>query len=226
MKRRRIWGLLALLLALCLSLQSQTDALQTLGDYSPVPAPTATDKTTDEPSEAAKPRAESTKWEKLDGCRFKAAAYHDADSFHVVHGGKEYIFRLYHVDTPEVDKEFPDRVAEQKKYFGINQAELFQAAHDATAFTEQQLRSGFTVYTRWQDARGNSHLPRYYGLIEVRGGSLAQLLVEQGFARIHGAPADGNPFQPEAKIMAALHQAESEARSARRGAWMTTKKKG
>jgi endonuclease YncB( thermonuclease family) len=226
MKLLRSGMLFVVLFTLCLSLQSQTDSFQTLGDYSPVPSASTPENAAGESNASVASRSPSAEWEKLDGCRFKTSAYHDADSFHVMHGGKEYIFRLYHVDAPEVDKEFPERVAAQKKYFAINQATLFQVAQTATLFTEQQLTGGFTVYTRWQDARGNSQLPRYYGLVAVRGVNLGQLLVEQGLARVHGAPANGNPFQPEAKILAALHQAESEARTARRGAWATTKKKG
>jgi len=44
-------------------------------------------------------RAQS--WQELTGCKFAEQDFNDGDSFHVKHKGKEYIFRLYFVDTPE-----------------------------------------------------------------------------------------------------------------------------
>jgi len=41
------------------------------------------------------------KWETLVDCKLKNNSFNDGDSFHVSHKGKEYIFRLYFVDTPE-----------------------------------------------------------------------------------------------------------------------------
>ena len=52
-------------------------------------------------------------------CHYLIKRANDGDSFHVSVNGKEYIFRLYFVDTPEVDTEFPQRVKEQARYFGI-----------------------------------------------------------------------------------------------------------
>jgi hypothetical protein len=44
----------------------------------------------------------------------------------------------------------------------------------------------FTVFTLWTSALGSSKLPSYYAIIEVDGRGLADLLVENGFARLHG----------------------------------------
>ena len=46
----------------------------------------------------------------LDNCVLVMNRFSDGDSFHVSAKGKEYIFRLYFVDAPETDAEYPKRV--------------------------------------------------------------------------------------------------------------------
>lgn len=41
------------------------------------------------------------KWVTVKNCRLLENASNDGDSFHVKADGEEYLFRLYHVDTPE-----------------------------------------------------------------------------------------------------------------------------
>lgn len=65
------------------------------------------------PDPAAEP------WKTLQNCRLVAHDSNDGDSFHVQHAGKEFIFRLDYVDAPETDADFPDRVAEQARYFAL-----------------------------------------------------------------------------------------------------------
>ncbi|HMV42269.1 MAG TPA: thermonuclease family protein [Leptospiraceae bacterium] len=130
------------------------------------------------------------KWEMLNDCKYLENKSNDGDSFHV-ECDKEYLFRLYFVDTPESDDSFPNRVEEQADYFGISSPESIELGKTAASFTKQALMDKkFTVWTRWKDAMGRSKLNRYYAIIIVDRKSLIELLVENGLARIHGANAN------------------------------------
>ena len=60
-------------------------------------------------------------FQRLDGCVYKSQPWNDSDSFHVVlPDQKEVVFRLYFVDTPEEERVYADRIAEQAAYFGIS----------------------------------------------------------------------------------------------------------
>jgi endonuclease YncB( thermonuclease family) len=53
-------------------------------------------------------------FQRLDGCAYKSQRWNDGDSFHVIlPDRKELIFRLYFVDTPEEERVYADRIAEQ-----------------------------------------------------------------------------------------------------------------
>jgi hypothetical protein len=59
-------------------------------------------------------------FQRLDGCAYKPQRWNDGDSFHVIlPDKKEVIFRLYFVDTPEEERVYADRIAEQAAYFGV-----------------------------------------------------------------------------------------------------------
>ncbi len=47
-------------------------------------------------------------WHKLEGCRLIPNQWNDGDSFHVLHEGNEFIFRLYFVDAPEAETSWPE----------------------------------------------------------------------------------------------------------------------
>lgn len=106
-------------------------------------------------------------WQILKNCRYLPNASNDGDSFHVQVEAKEYIFRLYFVDTPETDISVAERVTEQAKYFHVEVAQALQIGHEAERFTRQKLSRPFTVRTCLQDARGRSRLPRYFAFVEV-----------------------------------------------------------
>ncbi len=83
-------------------------------------------------------RAEQ-KWQTYENCTLLQNESNDGDSFHVRAGGKEYIFRLYFVDTPETDASIPDRVAEQAKYFHVTVPQTLQIGIEAERFTRARL---------------------------------------------------------------------------------------
>lgn len=136
-------------------------------------------------------RASAGDWEKLENCRLAPDQYMDGDSFHVLHEGKNHIFRLYFVDCPETDTSFPKRIADQMEDFGLtNEAAVVAGGKKASEFTKKMLAGKFTVLTKWQDARGNSRQPRNYAVILVGNKNLAEELARAGLARAFGMPAD------------------------------------
>ncbi len=168
---------------------------------------------------AAATGAQGGEWQTFRNCRYLPNAGNDGDSFHVQAAGREYIFRLYFVDTPETDTSVPARVAEQAKYFHAKPAQTIELGHEAERFTRQRLGRPFTVRTCLQDARGRSRLPRYFALVETRQGDLGESLVANGLARVHGAASDP-PGMDRAEVE--WHKLERFEHSAQRekiGGW-------
>src|SRR5437867_1151686 len=91
------------------------------------------------PAQKAGTEQHSREYIKLEHVEFLRNASDDGDSFHVRAKGKEHIFRLYFVDTPETDMDFPDRVAEQANYFGITPQQAVHVGRMAADFTRKQL---------------------------------------------------------------------------------------
>ncbi len=161
-------------------------------------------------------------FEVLRGCRYIEQFANDGDSFHVRWKGKEYIFRLYYVDSPETSLFLPERVDEQAAYFGITREQAMEIGKKAAEFTRKQLKRDFEARTRWEDAKGASKLTREYAMITTaEGKDLAELLVENGLARIHGFKVE----PPSAEAFKRLERLENEARHAKRGAWALSTKK-
>ncbi|MDX6767050.1 MAG: thermonuclease family protein [Candidatus Methylacidiphilales bacterium] len=166
-------------------------------------------------------------WQALDSCRLLENPGNDGDSFHVKKDGKEYIFRLLYVDCPErKDLGLTQRTTEQARYFKILKRDLYPLAEQAAAFTTKALGRPFRIQTCWEDARGDSHLPRFYAVVTTEGGDdLATLLVRAGLARIHGRPVSAPGGRSGAEAVAALEKEEAAARAAARGAWAFQKEK-
>ena len=163
------------------------------------------------------PRAEG--WTVHRGCRHIAGEYHDGDSFMLETDAGRLVFRLYFVDAPENDRRFPDRNAVQARHFGIDESEVERFGAEARALAARFLRHGCTVYTRGEDARGSSGLPRSYALIEARGELLSEALLRAGLARAYGRACvlpDGTAARPH---WDRLNELESQARQAGHGAW-------
>lgn len=163
-------------------------------------------------------------WEKLEGCTLVDTKWKDGDSFHVTSNGKEYIFRLYFVDTPEDENRFPDRVAEQAAYFGCTSERALELGAMAAEYTTELLKQKpFTVHTLWQDAMGASKQQRFYAIVETGKGNLAELLVSQGLARIYGKRItlpDGTDSRAYLEKLTALKE---KALSQKLGGWGTSK---
>ena len=158
-------------------------------------------------------------WVTLNDCRFLPNPANDGDSFHVRAGGKEYIFRLYFVDTPETDASLPERVAEQAKYFGVTLPQTLQIGLEAECFTRQKLAQPFTVRTCKQDARGRSRLPRYFAFVQADTADLAEQLVANGLARVYGAASDAPGMNRPEVEWRRLEQLERKAKGEKIGGW-------
>ena len=163
---------------------------------------------------AGMPAAQAAKpWQTLDDCRLVENGTNDGDSFRVHWNGGEWTVRLYFADTPESDWRFRDRTRAQAAYFGIT--ETVAVGQRAKAFTRKFLKNGFEVRTRWQGVFGNAKATRKYGIVTAGGRDLAEALVANGLARIHGMGIGGKTWD-EVERLKALEQT---ARAAGKGAW-------
>lgn len=168
--------------------------------------------------------AVSGRWEKLENAVL-GDGYMDGDSFHVRHGGKDIVIRLYYVDTPETDKQFEDRNADQAGYFNLSPTQVVPLGNKGKVFTRRTLSGEkFTVWTRWEDAMGSGQ-KRYFGVVQVGKDDLAELLVANGLARVYGASTvlpDGTTIDQK---FAKLRQLERRAKAKRLGGWAKKGKK-
>jgi competence ComEA-like helix-hairpin-helix protein len=164
------------------------------------------------------------KWEVLERCRLLTNAVVDGDSFRVQHWGREYVFRLYFVDSPESDATLDERAKDQAAYFGISPKDIPRAAKLASQFTRERLTDKeFTVITRWQNAMGRSRLARFYGIVLVDGKNLAEELVANGQARIYGLRANWPDGPRSSTFINQLKNLEIKAREQKRGVWDETR---
>jgi endonuclease YncB( thermonuclease family) len=163
----------------------------------------------------------SKPFERFDGCVYKSQRWNDGDSFHVLlRDQKEVVFRLYFVDTPEEERVYADRIAEQAAYFRISADAALEVGKEASEFTKRTLAKPFTTYTRWRRALGRSANWRYYAIVVTADGhDLNELLVSNGLARIYGTRTPLPDGRDSRTYLAHLNELENEARAAKRGAW-------
>lgn len=174
--------------------------------------------------------AKKGNYELYQGCTLAEEKNNDGDSFLVkLPGGRQEMFRLYFVDTPEsVFKTYRggesnhQRIAEQAEYFNrITPEQAVEIGQRGKHFTLDLLGSKpFTIYTRWDDPFGDR---RFHAFIQVEEGGktrwLDELLVERGFCRIHTKGAempDGTSTNARKDQLRAI---EREAKNRRAGAW-------
>lgn len=167
------------------------------------------------------------KWREYTDCQMIPSSANDGDSFHVKAGNiksKTYLFRLYFTDTPESEKSLPERLQEQADYWGIaDPMDVVKAGKEASKFTADFLKNGFTVYSRLSDALGRSKMDRDYAMVMVGNQDLGLELVRNGLARVFGNGTDLSELEPYGKSAdfwwKRLRGAEMEAKQAKRGAW-------
>lgn len=163
--------------------------------------------------------AEKREWVKLSGCAYVAGQYNDGDSFRIKSGTNEFILRLYFVDAPETNLRYPERTREQSEYFRATLEETMKAGVEADKAVRDVLRGPFVVWTRWASAGGRSKDRRYYGMVEVGGKDLGEILVNKGLARPKGAAVNLPHGQKVRDEFDKLRQLEDEAKMKRAGIW-------
>lgn len=162
----------------------------------------------------------------ITNARYVANAANDGDSFHAELNGTVRALRLYFVDAPETSASELTlrRVREQMRYFGhTNAAETIAYGSRAAAFTRQQLREPFTVYTTFASALGSTDGGRIYAfVVTARGADLGTLLVRHGLARARGVGRTTPEGVARDEHMARLQDMEFMAAMKRAGAWCAT----
>lgn len=153
-------------------------------------------------------------------CVYLADKSNDGDSFLVQCGRERFFVRLYFVDAPETDLDFPDRVRQQYDYFGVTADELTRGGSLARDHVQRVLAPRrFAVHTRKVFAQGRSKHARYYALVQVEGRYLHEILLEEGLARNRGTRV-ALPSGVKARAHAnALQVVEDRARDFRKGVW-------
>lgn len=139
----------------------------------------------------------------------------------------EHVFVLYFVDALDTSLTHPQRVQEQGRYFGVTSQRAVEEGQRAVAYVTKLLKEHpFTVMTRWEEVPG---LSRYYALIlvEITPGKwvyLADLLVQQGYARVAGVttalPSDSRSLSDYALELQTLRK-QAEQRKA--GIWAASR---
>ena len=168
--------------------------------------------------------ADRKEWSTLD-CGYLPHKNNDGDSFQVRCGAEEFFLRLYFVDAPETNLLYPERTREQAEHFGATLDDTLKAGARARAFVREALRAPFTVTTRKASAGGRGREPRYYGMVEVGGRNLDEMLVLQGLARVKGVAAT-LPAEKSRAHAERLRLLEQQAKHKRRGLWAARAKDG
>ena len=162
-----------------------------------------------------------TKFERLEKVEWIDNDYNDGDSFHCLHQGKRYVFRLYFVDAAETSMDYPDRVREQAKYFGLESSAMRALSDEARTAAAELLKSGpFTVFTQWTDARGQTRGGRSFAFLLLADGKLlSERLASKGLVRIYGMRTDTPDGRSADDWSRHLARLESSAKRQGLGGW-------
>ena len=161
----------------------------------------------------------SEHWTILKDCVYVANPSNDGDSFHVKSGDKEYVFRLYFVDAPEIESVNAARLVGQANYFGITVPEVIELGREANAYVHERLSESFSVTTRFAHAMARGKAERFLAFVQTKDGDLGEQLVENGFARIFGTHATRPGMASSAVESEKLTRLENEAKEKHIGGW-------
>jgi endonuclease YncB( thermonuclease family) len=170
-------------------------------------------------------QAKEKPWVELTDCRYVENASNDGDSFRFSWKGEEHVGRLYFVDAPEVNLDFPDRVQEQSAHFDSTLDDTWRVGVEAARKVRDILKEPFVVRTRWSGAQGRGNTPRHYVMVEAGGKDLAETLVREGLAYVRGVSIRLPTGEKGVDVRARLLEVEREARAVGRGAWAVSGKK-
>jgi DNA uptake protein ComE-like DNA-binding protein len=160
-------------------------------------------------------------WVTLTDCRYVPDDSNDGDSFHVKARDKEYVFRLYFVDAPEISSVNAPRLVEQAKYFGITVPQAIELGRTADSYVRDRLAKPFAVVTHFAHSPSRGKVERFYAFVQNTDGDLGEQLVAEGFARIYGTTATPPGLVTSAAEGAELKRLENEAKEKQAGGWST-----
>lgn len=198
------------------------------------PGASRTEKSTPPPKARPAPTPQApgkaNGYEVYHGCTLVDVRNNDGDSFTIqLPGGKQAVFRLYFVDTPESafrryagGETNHERIRQQAAEMGgITPEQAVEIGKQGKHFTLGLLASRpFDLYTRWDSP---FHDDRFHAHIEVKQDGktrwLDELLIERGLARIKTKPADLPDGTPASKHLARLKELERAAKRAETGVW-------
>lgn len=172
----------------------------------------------------------------LRSCKFVPTDWADGDSFEIeTTEGVHHTIRLYGADCIEWhvhEKSDVNRLAEQRRYFGITEFggsvkssidAAKSAGQSAAIETARVLAKPFTVHTAYADARGDGKHKRIYGFVTTADGEdLAERLVRMGLARAFGVYRESPSGKPSKDYQALLHDVELVAAKSGTGIWAKT----
>ena len=158
-------------------------------------------------------------WVTLTDCQYVANDSNDGDSFHVRAGDKEYVFRLYFVDAPEIDSINPARLVEQAKYFGLTVPEVIELGRAANAYAHERLAEPFSVTTRFAHSMARGKAERFLAFVQTKEGDLGEQLVGNGLARIFGTSATRPETASSTVEAEKLARLENQAKGKHLGGW-------
>jgi DNA uptake protein ComE-like DNA-binding protein len=161
-------------------------------------------------------------WITLENCHLIPNDANDGDSFHVRANDTEYLVRLYFVDAPETAGISAARLIEQAEYFGVSVPQVVEIGLDAKRFVDAKLSGPFSIVTRLAGGLGRSKVQRIYGFVRTKEGDLAEQLVANGLARIHGTTATAPGGSTSTDEREKLTKLENEAKRQRVGGWSMT----
>ena len=163
-------------------------------------------------------------FEVLDKVSLVDSRGNEADTLRINTGTREEIFVLYFVDALEASWNHPQRINDQARWFGnVTDKAIVDGGVEALNYVRNLLTTRpFTVLTRWERIPNST---RYYALIMVEHQPgqwvyLADLLMNQGYARIHGLrTALPNDSRDEITYLLELKTLGQQARTAKAGIW-------
>jgi len=169
--------------------------------------------------------AEPKDWVTITNCRYVFSADSEGDFFKVQTEAKEFVLRLYYVETPEADPNRRERVRDQGEYYGTTLEETVKVGAQARDRVRELLKEPFVVQTRWATVAGRSRETRYYGVVLVDRKSLAEILLAEGLARAKGLSPNPPGGEKANAYLEKLDKLQAEAREKRLGIWAVAKEK-
>jgi hypothetical protein len=157
----------------------------------------------------------------LDQAKFVKGPMEAPDRVNVRWKGREYVFRLYFVTSGDAGKVDSRRTLSMASNLMVKPEMAAEALTKAAAETQSWLEgaSEVRVATRWEKVNPLKETTDYYAFIYLGEQSLAERLVEAGWADTQGKKVTGPNEERPSEILAVLQRHEEKARTKKIGLW-------